>query len=131
MQASPDISVRIERRSRILDRAEARLVALAGARFPDPIEERHGTVFRQALHVSREGWLRRVPRNNRLVELVLGFLLRLLRVFGLVDVLLAPRLTRDILQVHATAVAGVSAGRVLLYLHFRYSGKGWHRRNWC
>lgn len=109
MQTLPNVSVGIECRSGVLYCTKARLVALAGTRLADPVEERYGAVFRQTLNVSRECGLRRVPGDYRLIKFILGLLRVLRRVFGFVDILLALGLSGSTLEVHTAAVAGCSA----------------------
>lgn len=95
MQALSDISIRVKRCPRVLYCTKARLVAFAGTRFTDSIEEWHRAVFRQTLNVSRESRLRSVSGDYRLIKFILG-LLRVLGVFGFVDNL-AFRFIRNIL----------------------------------
>lgn len=121
MEAPANVAVGVECRSRILDRAETRLVSLAGAGFANAIEERHRAVLGQSLDVSSESGLGRVARNYWFVELGLRLVQRIL-LFGFVDASPAPRLYRCILQIHAAAIARRSAGGVFLYFDFR---NGW------
>lgn len=102
VQALPDVAVRVQRRPRVLYRAQARLVPLARAGLANPVEERHRAVLRQPLNVRGERRLRGVPRYHAgLAELAL----RLIRLLGrLVHVPAAP-LRRRVLEVEAVAVA--------------------------
>lgn len=95
MQALSDISIRIKRCPRVFYCTKARLVALAGTRFTNSIEEWHRAVFRQTLNMGRESWLRCVSGDYRLIKFILG-LLRVLGIFGFVDILVF-RFIRNIL----------------------------------
>lgn len=96
MQALSDISVRIKRCPRILYCTKARLVTFAGTRFTDSVEKWHGAVFRQTLNVGRESRLRCVSRDYRFVKFILG-LLRILRVFGFINIFFALGLVGNVL----------------------------------
>lgn len=66
VQGLADVAVGIEVPAGDLDGSELRSVTLSGAGLADAVEEGHGAVLGQALHVGGEGGLRGVARDGGL-----------------------------------------------------------------